>query len=74
MAKASWVTKAKRILGRNAIHISGDGQFAFITPCRDPAFSLWSTREEAETSMQRVYVCGSGCRGKSYHYIQNLGE
>jgi hypothetical protein len=25
-----------------------EGQFAFVTPCREFHYSLWSTREEAE--------------------------
>jgi hypothetical protein len=74
MAKSSWLTKAKRLLGKNAIYLDGDGQFALITPCGETALTLWSTQAEAENAMQHLSVCGSKCRGRSHYYIHNLGE
>lgn len=74
MAKLSWKTKAKKLLGKNAIHLSGDGQFAFFTPCRDPAFSLWATREEADRAMGDTPICGGGCHGATSHSVIDLGQ
>lgn len=73
MPKSQWVRKAKQLLGRDAIHIGGDAQFAFITPCRNSAFSLWPTREEAEQAMAIFSVSSGGCMGRSHHYICDLG-
>jgi len=69
-----WKNKAKRLLGNRTIHIEGDGQFAFITPCRTRAFSLCSTRADAERAMNSIMSCGDGCHGVSSHYIADLGE
>ena len=32
--KPAWKTIAKRHFGRTATHYGGDGQFAFVTPCK----------------------------------------
>lgn len=69
-----WKNKAKRLLGNRTIHIEGDGQFAFVTLCRNRAFSLWPTRAEAEQAMNRIMSCGGDCHGISSHYIADLGE
>ena len=69
-----WKNKATRLLGNRTIHIEGDGQFAFVTPCRNRAFSLWPTRAEAEQAINRIMSCGSDCHGISSHYIVDLGE
>jgi len=49
-----WKAKATRLLGNRTIHLQGDGQFAFVTPCGNRAFSLWATRPEAAQVSQRV--------------------
>ena len=76
MFSSRWAWKAKRLLGMGAINLSpgSDEQFAFITPCRDPAFTLWATREEAESVAKQVQVCGGGCEGSNQHYVYDLGE
>ncbi len=72
MTKSLWVKKARQQLGQEAIHIEGDGQFAFVTPCGVPAFSLWPTREEAENCANNLSTCGRGCRGRDNHYVYDL--
>ena len=69
-----WKTKATRLLGNRTIHLQGDGQFAFVTPCRTRAFSLWPTRAEAEQAKNSIISCGGDCHGVSSHYIEDLGE
>ena len=69
-----WNAKATRLLGSRTIHLQGDGQFAFVTPCRNRAFSLWATRAEAEHVMKSIRSCGGDCYGGSVHYIVDLGE
>jgi hypothetical protein len=68
-----WKAKATRLLGSRTMYLQGDGQFAFVTPCRKRAFSLWSTRVEAEHAMNSVMSCGGNCHGVSFHYITDLG-
>jgi hypothetical protein len=68
-----WKNTATRLLGNRSIHTEGDGQFTFVTPCRDRAFSLWSTRAEAEQVMNRIMSCGGNCLGVAFHYIVDLG-
>ena len=69
-----WKTKATWLLGSRTIHLQGDGQFAFVTPCRNRAFSLWATRADAEQAMNSIMSCGGGCHGGSVHYIVDLRE
>ena len=64
----NWKNKAKRLLGNRTIHLQGDGQFALVTPCRTPTFSLWPTRAEAEQAKNRIMSCGGDCHGVSAHY------
>jgi hypothetical protein len=68
-----WKAKATRLLGSRTMYLQGDGQFAFVTPCRKRAFSLWTTRVEAEHTMNSVLSCGGNCYGVSFHYITDLG-
>ena len=69
-----WKNKAKWLLGSRTIHLDGDGQFAFVTPCRNRAFSLWATRAEAEQAMNSSMPCGGECLGVTSHYIVDLGK
>ena len=70
----SWKAKATRLLGNRTVHLEGDGQFAFVTPCRTRTFSLWPTRAGAEQAKSRIISCGGDCHGVSFHYIADLGE
>jgi len=67
-----WKSKAERLLGNRTRHIDGDGQFAFVTPCRGRAFSLWTTKAEAEQEMERILSCGGDCLGVTAHYVADL--
>ena len=69
-----WQTKAKWLLGSRTRHLEGDGPFAFVTPCRDRAFSLWETRADAERAMKSVMSCGASCLGTDSHYLVDLGK
>jgi hypothetical protein len=69
-----WKNKAKRLLGNRTLHLEGDGPFAFVTPCRNRAFSLWETRAEAEEAMKSIMSCGGDCQGGISHYIVDLGQ
>jgi hypothetical protein len=69
-----WKTKATRLLGNRTIHLTGDGQFALVTPCRNRTFSLWATRTEAEHAMNSIMSCGGDCLGISFHYVADLRE
>lgn len=69
-----WKVKATRLLGNRTVHIEGDGQFAFVTPCRKRTFSLWATRAEAEHAIKSSMSCGGECHGVSAHYLVDLGE
>jgi hypothetical protein len=68
-----WKNKGQRLLGNRTRHIHGDGQFAFVTPCRKRAFSLWATRAEAEQALKSIMSCGADCQGVTAHYIVDLG-
>ena len=78
MAKQSWKTTARQILGRKAIYQpwGGGGPFALFTPCRQQVdFTLWSSLERAEKEkgrIGRVWCCGE-CQPWT-HYIVDLGE
>ena len=67
-----WKNKAQWLLGSRTIHLEGDGQFAFVTACRNRAFSLWATRAEAEQAINRFLSCGGDCHGVTSHYIVDL--
>jgi len=62
-----WKAKATRLLGNRTIHLQGDGQFAFVTPCGNRAFSLRATRPEAEQARNSITSCGGDCHGVSFH-------
>src|SRR5262245_53455121 len=70
--KVDWQNKAKWLLGSRTIHIEGDGPFAFVTSCKDRAFSLSATRADAEEVRKRLMSCGSDCLGSASHYIVDL--
>jgi hypothetical protein len=74
MTTSTWVTRARKLLGKTARHLGGDGPYATVTPCGHVAFSLWPTLAEAKRDLLRVKFCGAGCRGARYHYIQNFEE
>src|SRR5262249_60156536 len=67
-----WKNKAQWLLGSRTSHLEGDGQFAFVTPCSNRAFSLWATRLEAEQFMNSILSCGRDCLGVTSHYIVDL--
>jgi hypothetical protein len=67
-----WQNKAKWLLGSRTIHVGGDGPFAFVTSCRDRAFTLWETRADAEQVRKSIMSCGSDCLGSASHYIVDL--
>jgi hypothetical protein len=73
MARSAWKRIARKLFGKEAVHHEGDGQFAFVTPCREFHYSLWPTRQEAEAISQRVTRtgCCGGCI-PSMHYIRDL--
>jgi len=75
MKTKSWIAKAGRYFGCKATYHWGDGQIAFVTPCRELHFSLWPTKEEAEkrkAKVDRTGCCG-GCWPET-HYIVDLEE
>jgi hypothetical protein len=75
MGQSPWLKKARRKLGQGAMHIGGDGRFAFVTPCRDPTFVLCRTMEEAEK--KKTSIDTIGCSGSCYpksHYIVDLED
>ena len=67
-----WKNTAQQLLGNRTFHLDGDGPFAFVTPCRKRAFSLWATRAEAEHALKSRMSCGSDCQGVTAHYIVDL--
>lgn len=73
--KPSWKTMAKKHIGKSAMYGGGDGPFAFVTPCRVVYYTLWETRQKADTrkaKVDRTGCCG-GCRPWT-HYIVDLEE
>jgi hypothetical protein len=60
MAHRSWTSIAKKAFGKEAVHHEGDGQFAFVTPCREVQFSLYPTMEELNVIKRRVNKGGCG--------------
>jgi len=75
MKQQSWKTNARQLFGRKVTYHGGDGQFAFVTPCRAVHHSLWPSRQGAEKYKAKVdrTGCGDGCRPWT-HYIVDLGE
>jgi len=75
MKKQSWKTKARQRFGLKVTYHWGDGQFAFVTPCREVHYSLWPSRQEAEKCKAKVdrTGCGGECRPWT-HYIVDLDE
>jgi hypothetical protein len=45
---------AKNHIGKPAMYGGGDGPFAFVTPCRVVYYTLWETRQEADTRKAKV--------------------
>lgn len=73
--KQSWNAIAKKVIGKKATYKGGNGQFAFVTPCREIHYSLWPSKEEAikrKTKVDKTACCGE-CR-RWTHYIVDLGE
>ena len=72
--KQSWNGIAKKVIGKEAVYHGGDGQFAFVTPCRELHYSLWLTREGADKRKAKVdkTACCGGCRPWT-HYLVDLG-
>jgi hypothetical protein len=56
------------------VYHGGDGQFAFVTPCREVHYSLWPSKEEADKRKAKVdkTACCGGCRPWT-HYVVDLG-
>lgn len=75
MATKSWKSIAKKAFGKEAVHHEGDGQFAFVTPCRVFTFSLYPTMEELNVIKRRVNKggCGGDCK-PSTHYTRDLAN
>ena len=67
-----WKDRAAQLLGNRTIYLEGDGPFAFVTPCRNRAFSLWATRTEAQEAINSVKSCGNDSQGMTYHYVVDL--
>lgn len=73
--KQSWNAIAKKLIGKEAVYRGGDGQFAFVTLCREVHYSLWPTREEA--GKRKAKVDGTGCGGECRpwtHFILDLSR
>ena len=71
--RPSWKTIVRKQIGRAATYGGGDGPFAFVTPCRQPYFTLWGSRQEAakcKTKVDKV-GCGGECTPRR-HYIIDL--
>ena len=69
--KQSWNAIAKKVIGKGAVYHGGDGQFAFVTPCREVHYSLWSSQEEADkckAKVDRTGCCG-GCHPWTHRLI-----
>ena len=65
--KPSWNTIARNRISKAASFGGGDGQFAFVTPCRIVYYTLWQRRDEAEKRKPRSIrqdVEGSANRGR----------
>ena len=74
MARKSWITIARKVLGKEAVHHEGDGQYAFVTLCRDEVtFSLYATMDDLNVVKRRVNKggCCGGCK-PSMHYTRDL--
>ena len=69
--KQSWKAIAKQRFGKQAVYRGGNGQYAFVTPCREMHYTLWLTREEA-VAWNR-FQCSGECY-KQNHYIVDLSE
>lgn len=72
--KQSWNAIAKKVIGKVAYR-GGDGQFAFVTPCREVHYSLWPSREEAEKYKTKVDRTGCGGESRPWsHFISDLSS
>ncbi|HSL04914.1 MAG TPA: hypothetical protein VK901_15405 [Nitrospiraceae bacterium] len=73
--KQSWNAIAKKVIGKKAVYHGGDGQFAFVTPCREVHYSLWSSKEEADKCKAKFDKtgCGGECRPWT-HFILDLSK
>ncbi len=73
--KPSWNTIARNRISKDASFGGGDGQFAFVTPCRIVYYTLWQRRDEAEKRKAKVDKTGCGGECKPWtHYIVDLLE
>ncbi len=63
MAVSAWRMKATEKWGKRARWLSGEGAFAVIAPCGEFSFSLWPTKEVAESAKAHLNQtgCGGGC-------------
>ena len=73
--KQSWKTIAKKLFGKAAVYRGGNGQYAFVTPCREVHYTLWLTREELSKNTRFVdrRGCGGDCNPRT-HYVEDLSE
>ena len=75
MATSPWRMKASEKWGERARWFSGEGPFALIAPCGEFSFSLWTTKDSAETAKAHLNQtgCGGGCN-PLLHHVVDLGE
>ena len=55
----NWQIEARKLWGKEAAWIDGDGPFALLARCRTLTVTLWGTRDEAER--QKSIIDGTGC-------------
>ena len=75
MAESAWRMKATEKWGKRARWRSGEGAFAVIAPCGEFSFSLWPTKEAAESAKAHLNQtgCGGGCN-PLLHQVVDLNE
>lgn len=73
--KQSWIAIAKKVIGKEATYQGGDGQFAFVAPCREVHYSLWPSKEDGGKRKAKVgrTGCGGECRPWT-HFILDLSK
>ena len=74
MAGKSWRAKAQRRWSKKAIRIKGDGQYAFLTWCRDLEVTPVLTRDDAEELKRRDARTGCGRDCVLNHEIIDLSD
>jgi len=72
MARKNWTSIAGKVFGREAVHHEEDGQFAFVTPCRELHVSLFPTMEKLNVVKRRVNKggCGGDCNPSLHFRIE----